>query len=141
MSHEPPAPTRPLERPLSPFMLGPYYRFQLTSVLSFAHRLTGIGLSVGTALLATWLVALASGEQSFALISPHLHAWYGQALLFAYSWALLYHLCNGIRHLVWDTGRGFDIPTAYKSGYAVVVVSLLLTVAVWTAGFSQGGVL
>ena len=139
MTNEPPAPTRSPDRPLSPFMLGQYYRFQLTSVLSFAHRLTGIGLSLGTALVAAWLVTLAAGPQSYGAIAPHLHAWYGQALLFAYCWALLYHLCNGIRHLVWDTGRGFDIPTAYRSGYAVVAASLVLTAGVWAIAYTGAG--
>ncbi|MGH8457405.1 MAG: succinate dehydrogenase, cytochrome b556 subunit [Stenotrophobium sp.] len=121
----------PDPRPLSPFMLGPYYRFQLTSVLSFAHRLTGIGLSIGTLLLAGWLIALASGADCYAVYAHQLKAWYGQVLLFCWTWALLFHLCNGIRHLNWDLGRGFTIPTAYKTGYAAVVVSVLLTAAVW----------
>lgn len=124
-----PSPTR--ERPLSPFMLGPYYRFQLTSVLSFVHRVTGIGLSIGTLLLAGWLVALASGPWAHAAWSGHLSAWYGQVLLAGWSWALLYHLCNGIRHLFWDAGMGFELKTTYRSGYAVVAVSLLLTAGVW----------
>lgn len=118
-------------RPLSPFMLGQYYRFQWTSLLSFGHRITGIGLSLGTLLLTGWLVALAGGPQRYAVYSAHLTAWYGQVLLFGWSWALMYHLCNGIRHLFWDIGRGFDLKTAERSGYAVVVVSLTLTAAAW----------
>lgn len=118
-------------RPLSPFMLGQYYRFQWTSLLSFGHRLTGIGLSLGTLLLAGWLVALAGGPQWFKACSAHVQAWYGQALLFAWTWALMYHLGNGIRHLFWDAGLGFDLKTAERSGYAVVVASLVLTGAVW----------
>ncbi len=122
-------------RPLSPFMLGPYYRFQLTSVLSFAHRLTGIGLSLGTLLLAAWLIALAQGPWTYAAFAEHLAAWYGQLLLAGWSWALLYHLCNGIRHLFWDIGKGYSIPVAYASGYAVVAVSLVLTGAVWALAY------
>lgn len=118
-------------RPLSPFMLGPYYRFQWTSVLSFAHRLTGLGLSLCTALLAIWLVALAGGPQWYGAVAKHVQAWYGQALLFAWTWALMYHLGNGIRHLFWDIGRGFDLKTAERSGYLVVIASLLLTAAAW----------
>ncbi|MEQ1437846.1 succinate dehydrogenase, cytochrome b556 subunit [Fontimonas sp. SYSU GA230001] len=118
-------------RPLSPFMLGQYYRFQWTSLLSFAHRITGIGLSLGTLLLTGWLVALAGGPQWYAAYSAQLTAWYGQVLLFGWSWALMYHLCNGIRHLFWDIGRGFELKTAERSGYAVVVVSLTLTAAAW----------
>jgi len=118
-------------RPLSPFMIGPYYKPQLTSMLSITHRATGVGLALGSLLLAGWLVALASGPKSFACYQGIVTAWYGQVLLFCWSWAMLYHLCNGIRHLFWDTGRGFAIPTAYKSGYAVITVSILLTILVW----------
>lgn len=120
-------------RPLSPFMIGPYYRPQLTSMLSITHRATGVGLSFGTLLLAGWLIALASGPEAFGAYSAHVTAWYGQVLLFAWSWALLYHLCNGIRHLFWDVGKGLEIETAYKSGYAVVAISAILTVVVWIA--------
>lgn len=123
-------PTAP-NRPLSPFMIGPYYRPQLTSMLSITHRATGVGLAGGTLLLAGWLIALAGGPESYATYAGHVGAWYGQILLLGFSWALLYHLCNGIRHLFWDIGKGLDIPTAYKSGYAVVIVSAALTVAVW----------
>jgi succinate dehydrogenase / fumarate reductase, cytochrome b subunit len=128
-----PAPqARPgINRPLSPFMLGQYYRFQLTSVLSLLHRVTGVGLSVGTVLLAWWLVALAGGPWTYAAFSQHLVAWYGQVLLFGWSWALLYHLCNGVRHLTWDLGYGYSIPAVYRSGYAVAALSVLLTAAAW----------
>ncbi|MGB0217795.1 MAG: succinate dehydrogenase, cytochrome b556 subunit [Sinimarinibacterium flocculans] len=122
-------------RPLSPFMLGPYYRFQWTSVLSFGHRITGIGLSLGTALLAIWLIALAGGAQWYAAVATHVQAWYGQVLLFAWTWALMYHLGNGIRHLFWDIGRGFELKTAERSGYFVVVASLLLTAAAWALAY------
>lgn len=131
MSNKPPADNRPL----SPFMLGQYYRFQWTSILSFAHRVTGVGLSLGTLLVAYWLIALATGPRTYGMFLQHASAWYGQVLLFGWSWALLYHLCNGVRHLVWDTGRGFELKTAERSGYAVVVVSLLLTGAVWALAY------
>ena len=125
------SPAPKVSRPLSPFMLGQYYRFQLTSVLSFLHRMTGIGLSLGAVLLVWWLGALASGPWAYAAFSTHLTAWYGQLLLLGWSWSLLYHLCNGIRHLVWDLGHGYSLPVAYRSGYAVVALSLLLTGAAW----------
>ena len=118
-------------RPLSPFMIGPYYRPQLTSMLSIVHRITGVGLSVGSLLLVGWLVALASGPWEYAAYAKHLTAWYGQVLLLGWSWSLLYHLCNGIRHLFWDLGYGYSIPVVYRSGYAVVAVSILLTAAAW----------
>ncbi len=122
-------------RPLSPFMLGQYYRFQWSSLLSFGHRISGVGLSLGTALLAVWLIALAGGPQWYGAVTPHLHAWYGQLLLVCWSWALMYHLCNGIRHLFWDIGRGFDLKTAERSGYIMVASSLILTAAVWAFAY------
>ena len=125
----------PDSRPLSPFMLGPYYRFQWTSILSFAHRITGLGLSLGSVLLAVWLVALAAGPQWYGTVAGHVKAWYGQALLFAWTWTLMYHLGNGIRHLFWDIGRGFELKTARASGYLVVAASLLLTAAVWALAY------
>jgi succinate dehydrogenase / fumarate reductase cytochrome b subunit len=127
----------PANRPLSPFMLGIYYRFQWSSVFSFAHRITGIGLSLGTLLVAGWLIALAGGPRWYATFSGHATAWYGQVLLIGWSWALLYHLCNGIRHLFWDVGKGYELKTAQMSGYAVVVVSLLLTAACWALAFTR----
>ncbi|SFF55053.1 succinate dehydrogenase subunit C [Fontimonas thermophila] len=123
------------QRPLSPFMLGLYYRFQWTSLLSFTHRLTGVGLAVGTLLLAGWLVALAGGPQSYAAFSAHMSAWYGQVLMFLWTWAAMYHLGNGIRHLFWDIGKGFDLKTAERSGYAVVAFSLVVTAAVWVVAY------
>ena len=90
-----------------------------------------MGLSMGAFLLAGWLMALAAGPEWYGTVSGHINAWYGQVLLFAWSWALLYHLCNGIRHLFWDIGKGFELKDAERSGYAVIAVSLLLTVACW----------
>lgn len=118
-------------RPLSPFMIGPYYRAQLTSMLSITHRLTGLALAFGTVFLAAWVTAAASGPDAFAVFAGLAHSVIGKLLLVAYTWALLYHLCNGIRHLFWDTGRGFDLKSAYASGYTVIAASLVLTVAVW----------
>jgi len=135
MNSPAPQQARPVERPLSPFMLGQYYRFQLTSVLSLLHRVTGVGLSVGTVLLAAWLVALAAGPWAYAAFATHLTAWYGQVLLFGWSWALLYHLCNGVRHLAWDLGYGYSIPAVYRSGYAVAALSVLLTAAAWGVAY------
>lgn len=117
------------QRPLSPHLQ--IYRPQLTSVLSISHRLTGMALVVGTAVLALWLIAAAAGAESFALINNHLAAWYGQALMVLWSFALFYHLCNGIRHLAWDAGWGLDIRTAYMTGYATVGAAVLLTAGAW----------
>ncbi len=121
----------PNERPLSPFMIGPYYRPQLTSMLSITHRATGVGLAGGILLLVWWLSAAAAGEAAYAAFSAHAGAWYGQLLLLGFSWALMYHLCNGIRHLFWDAGKGLELEAAYASGYAVIVGSVVLTGAIW----------
>ena len=118
-------------RPLSPFMIGPYYRPQLTSMLSIVHRICGVGLAVGTLLLVGWLVALAGGPWAYAGFARHVEAWYGQLLLLGWSWALLYHLCNGIRHLAWDLGYGYSVPVLYRTGYVAVIASLLLTASAW----------
>ena len=123
-------------RPLSPFMIGPYYRPQLTSMLSIVHRICGVGLAVGSVLLVGWLVALASGPWPYATFARHMTAWYGQVLLFGFSWSLLYHLCNGVRHLVWDLGYGYSIPAVYRSGYVVVATSFLLTAAAWGIAYA-----
>ncbi|MBX6420940.1 MAG: succinate dehydrogenase, cytochrome b556 subunit [Sinobacteraceae bacterium] len=119
-------------RPLSPFMLGQYYRFQLTSVLSFLHRLTGLALALGSVFLAAWLLSAAAGPQAYARFETCARGPLGLVLLLGWSWALMYHLCNGIRHLVWDAGWAFELKNVYRGGWIVVGVSLLLTAAVWT---------
>lgn len=119
------------QMPLSPFM---QYRPQLTSVLSIMHRITGVILSAGAVLLSCWLVSIAAGEEVYAVVSGHLAAWYGQALVTGFVFALYYHLCNGIRHLLWDMGLGLDITASYRSGYAVVIATVLLTLATVCTG-------
>lgn len=120
-------------RPLSPHLQ--VYRPQLTSVLSITHRATGVALSIGTLLLVYWLAAAAAGPESYATAQRVLGSWFGLLLLFLWSWALFYHLCNGIRHLFWDAGLGFEIATVYKTGQAVVIASLVLTVLAWILAF------
>jgi succinate dehydrogenase / fumarate reductase, cytochrome b subunit len=120
-----------MERPLSPFMFPKWYRFQITSALSILHRLTGIALAVGSILLAWWLVAVAAGGDVFAATHAFLVSPIGLLLLFGWSVAFYYHLCSGIRHLVWDAGYGFEIRSAYRSGYAVLAATVVLTVLTW----------
>src|ERR1700748_2668196 len=120
-----------MERPLSPFMFPTWYRFQITSVLSILHRLTGIALVVGSILLAWWLVAVAAGGGGFAPTHAFIASPIGVLLLFGWSVAFFYHLCSGIRHLVWDAGYGFEIRDAYRSGYVVLAATALLTVLTW----------
>lgn len=124
-------------RPLSPHLQ--IYRWQLTSVLSILHRAGGVALSVGTLLLVWWLVAAASGPVSYIDVQRFLGSWIGLVLLFGWSLALFYHLCNGLRHLWWDTGSGLDLRSVYASGWAVLAATALLTAIAWIIGISQWG--
>ncbi|KFN46279.1 succinate dehydrogenase, cytochrome b556 subunit [Arenimonas composti] len=125
------------ERPLSPFMLGSTYRFQLTSTLSLLHRVTGIALAVGSVVLVCWLVSAAFLPEHFAQLTACLASVPGRIGLFLFSAALNYHFLNGIRHLMWDAGHGYEIPKAYASGWAVVVLAIVLTAVLWL--FVTGG--
>lgn len=121
-----------VERPLSPHLQ--IYKPQLTSVLSITHRATGVFLTLGALFLSCWLLSIANGPEAYSAVQRHITAWYGQILLFAWVFALYFHLCNGVRHLFWDAGLGLEIRSTYVSGYAVLAVSVLLTVVTWLAG-------
>jgi succinate dehydrogenase / fumarate reductase cytochrome b subunit len=99
--------------------------------MSILHRLTGIALAVGSILLAWWLVAVAAGGTLFTTTHDFLASPIGVLLLFLWSVAFFYHLCNGIRHLVWDAGLGFALRKARRSGYAVLAVTVVLTALTW----------
>jgi succinate dehydrogenase / fumarate reductase cytochrome b subunit len=120
-----------MQRPLSPFMFPVWYRFQITSALSILHRLTGIALAVGSILLTWWLVSVAAGGELFAATHTFVASPVGMLLLFGWSIAFFYHLCNGIRHLAWDAGHGFELRQAYRSGTMVLVATAVLTVVTW----------
>ena len=124
------------ERPLSPHLQ--IYRPQLTSVLSILHRLTGAALAVGLLLLVCWIVAAASGAAAYDAVQAFNAHWVGRILLFGWSFALFYHLCNGIRHLFWDLGLGLELRCAYASGILVVLASLGLTGLSWALGLLFG---
>ncbi|WP_101927117.1 MULTISPECIES: succinate dehydrogenase, cytochrome b556 subunit [Luteimonas] len=125
-------------RPLSPFMLGTLYRLQITSVMSLMHRVTGIVASVGAFGLAWWLLAVAAGGDAYVSASAVLTSPLGMLVLAAFSYALVYHLLNGIRHLMWDAGMGFEIPEVYRSGYVVIALSVVLTAAIWFIALRGG---
>jgi len=126
-------------RPLSPHLQ--VYKPQLTSVLSILHRITGVALAVGTLLLVWWLIAASVGPAYFDIVQGFIGSLVGKLLLFGWSFALFYHLCNGIRHLFWDIGWGFELPTVAASGWAVVIVSLALTGIAWVWGYMSMGAL
>jgi succinate dehydrogenase / fumarate reductase cytochrome b subunit len=125
------------QRPLSPHLQ--VYKPQITSTMSILHRATGVANAMGALLLAWWLVALAGGESSYAQFTAVAGSVPGQIALFAFSATLVYHLLNGVRHLFWDVGLGFEIPQAYRSGYAVLVLAAALTGLLWYAGLAAGG--
>ncbi|HEV7370467.1 succinate dehydrogenase, cytochrome b556 subunit [Arenibaculum sp.] len=116
-------------RPLSPHLQ--VYRPQITSVLSISHRITGVALSVGTVLLVWWLVAAATGPAAFDDAQEFIGSWFGLLLMFGWTFCFWYHFCNGIRHLVWDTGYGLELPQVYLGGYIVVGASIGLTLLTW----------
>ena len=116
-------------RPLSPHLQ--IYRPQITSVLSIFHRMTGVGLILGAIMVVWWLMAAAASPGYFAMIDGVVTSWIGHLVLLGLTWALAYHLLNGIRHLIWDMGYGFDLQTVDRTGLAVVIGSGVLTVLLW----------
>ncbi|MDQ2703514.1 MAG: succinate dehydrogenase, cytochrome b556 subunit [Pseudomonadota bacterium] len=117
------------ERPLSPHLQ--VYRWQITMTMSILHRTTGIILVAGAFALAWWLLAIAAGGEHYAAAAACLASPFGQLALFGFSLSLVYHLLNGIRHLLWDAGIGFEIPEFYASGWTVAVLTVVLTAAIW----------
>jgi succinate dehydrogenase / fumarate reductase cytochrome b subunit len=124
-------------RPLSPHLQ--VYKLPLSAVLSIFHRITGVALSVGTLLLVWWLIAASMGPEAFDTAQNAIGSWIGRLLLFGWSYALFFHLCNGVRHLFWDVGRGYEIPTVAASNWVVVMVSLVLTAIAWIWGYISMG--
>ena len=123
------------KRPMSPYMLGPYYKFQITSVLSILNRLTGVFMSVMTApLLLCWLIALASGEEAFAALSLWLGSVLGKLVIAASVFSFSFHLMGGIRHLIWDAGWMLENSQVRFSGWLAIVASVVLTLIVLGAG-------
>jgi len=111
-------------------MIGPYYKPQLTSLMSITHRASGVFLSVvGTPLLLWWLIAVSNGPEAYTTLQDCLGGWIGGLIVAATIFCLSFHLLNGIRHLLWDTGRALDIKTAYTAGWLVLIGTVVLTAA------------
>ena len=125
------------ERPLSPHL--EVYKPQLTSVLSILHRMTGVALAGGTLFLTWWLIAAAMGPEAYAFTQWMWGTWLGYLVLFGFSVSLFYHLCNGIRHLFWDVGLGYEIETVYRSGWTVLAATAVLTASAWIVGLAVAG--
>ena len=124
-------------RPLSPHLQ--IYRWPVTMLTSIVHRATGVGNYIGTFFLAWWLLAAAMGQEAYETFQAVAGSPIGLIVLFGYTWSLIYHLCNGVRHLTWDVGAGFKNATAETTGAFVIIISLAMTLFVWVVGVAGMG--
>jgi succinate dehydrogenase / fumarate reductase cytochrome b subunit len=131
--------TRAAERPISPHLQ--IYRPLINMVMSILHRITGVILYAGTLLLAWWLIAIATGPDYYAFVNSILASLPGKVVLLGYTWALLHHMLGGIRHLIWDTGRGFELTTVNMLSWLTIIGSLGLTALIWFVGLKLHGML
>ncbi len=122
-----------VRRPLSPHLQ--VYKPQLSSASSIFHRGTGVALGAGTLLLTAWLVSAAAGDAAFSIVQALLASWIGLLVLMGFTLALFYHFCNGMRHLFWDSGRGFELEAMHRNGRMVIAGAVVLTVVFWFVGF------
>lgn len=120
---------KPASRPLSPHLQ--VYRLPLAAVLSITHRITGIGLSLGMLLITWWLTAAAYGPDSYDQAMSYIASPLGLLILLGFSVALFFHLCNGIRHLLWDAGRNYEIAETKRGNVYVIIGTIVLTAAAW----------
>jgi len=125
------------DRPLSPHLQ--VYRLPLTGITSIAHRITGVVLSLGAVLVVALLVAAAAGSQTYQVLYDASAHWLGQLVLFGFTLALYYHLCAGIRHLVWDAGCGYELETARRASWLVIGSAVVLTVITWVIAVAMNG--
>ncbi len=124
------------QRPLSPHLQ--VYRPQMTSALSIFFRLAGIMTSLGVVLMVWWLVAGATGADYYATFADLLGSVVGRFVLFGWTLALIYHLCNGVRHLFWDAGYGLEREAIQPTAVAVLVATVLLTLGMWALAYTTG---
>jgi succinate dehydrogenase / fumarate reductase cytochrome b subunit len=120
-------------------MLGQAYRLQLTSFTSFLHRVTGVFLALGIAALVYWLIAAATSAEAFDQAQEIAASIIGRTALLLWTGAFFYHLLNGLRHLAWDAGWGFSLPAAYRTGWTVLICSVVLTLIAWAFGYWARG--
>lgn len=125
------------ERPLSPHLQ--IYRPMLTMMMSIAHRISGTANAAGFVLLAMWLVAIAAGPQAYAQVSSVFASIPGRIVLFLFTWSLVHHMLGGIRHLIWDTGRGLDKTSIEVFAWFTILGSTALTILIWYVGYALRG--
>lgn len=123
------------KRPLSPHLQ--IYKPQMTSILSILHRATGVALAIGTLMVVWMLLSAAIGEAAFGRFMDFATSPLGQIMLLGWSFALFYHMANGVRHLIWDTGRMFNIGCAKKAGLVVLGFAVIMTVLTWCLAYSN----
>ncbi len=120
----------PVKRPISPFMIGPYYRPQMTSISSIMVRITGIAIFILAIFPVWWLVAAATSESAFESIDGLMRSWLGDLVLFGATWALFYHMLGRLRHVIWDFGHALDVPTSEKMGMGMFIGATVLALLV-----------
>ncbi len=125
------------DRPLSPHLQ--IYKLPLNGILSITHRLTGLVLALGALGVVAMLVAAASGSQVYQVFYAAVAHWLGQLLLIAFTLALYYHLCAGVRHLFWDAGYGYELRTAFIGSWLVMIGAVVLTVITWALAWVATG--
>jgi len=125
-----------VERPLSPHLQ--IYRWQITMTMSILHRVTGVGLTLGLFILTWWLAAAATSPEAYQQFRVIVSHPLGIVVMIAFSYAMFYHTCTGLRHLLLDTGKYFTIPEIYKSGYTALAGSFVLTAVFWLAVIFRG---
>ncbi|MCK4946399.1 MAG: succinate dehydrogenase, cytochrome b556 subunit [Alphaproteobacteria bacterium] len=118
-----------IDRPLSPHV--EIYKWPFPAILSISHRATGAGLALGAILVTVWLFAALSGDDAFALVQRFRESIIGRLMLFGWLFAFVYHLLNGVRHMRWDAGYGFDLKSTYRSGWIMVCGTVIISVLTW----------
>ncbi|MDG1859561.1 MAG: succinate dehydrogenase, cytochrome b556 subunit [Emcibacteraceae bacterium] len=121
------------KRPTSPHLQ--VYSWSLEMALSILHRATGVALTGGALLITWWVIAIASGPEAYDQFAMVMGSIFGKLVLFGFTFALMLHLSNGIRHLFWDMGKGFDLEDTHRSSKIVFVVSTVLTILCWVIGY------
>ena len=122
------------KNPLSPHLQ--IYRWQISSLLSITHRISGVINLLALSLIFFWLLVLSFGESNYELFLLIINSFFGKFILIGFTWSMSFHLLSGIRHLAWDLGYGFEIKTANISGIIVIICSLVLTIIFWL--FARG---
>jgi succinate dehydrogenase / fumarate reductase, cytochrome b subunit len=127
------ADSRPVSRPLSPHLQ--VYRPMLTMMMSIMHRITGVALFFGSILFVWWLSAAAYSDAYFAYVQAFFASWFGRLVLFGFTWALIHHMLGGLRHFLWDVGKGFELRTVENLARLNLIGSIVLTILLWVIGY------